>query len=196
MKIDLDEKTGDLYTPDGQYLGSLGEILPKSDDDNLAPVNNEDFDGDEDEDDDSPKSYHPGKGLSETLIKSNTTFELPKSKKKIENALWAMFKGGIHQAMTNTCTPKQKKRLTELMHYSIISSMSDRDVAKAMLIPDYIQLHIYAENLIARSVTYEGDGLRDATLLGRNLDPNVVDALRYTPDKQKNGGGFFGFLKR
>jgi hypothetical protein len=63
---------------------------------------------------------------------------------------------------------------------------------------DYIQLHHWARNLIARSTTYEGDGLRDATILGRTLNPGVVDALRSVPEAKKpsKAGGFFSFLKR
>ena len=199
MKLNLDESTGDLFTPDGEYLGSLGEILPKKSD-SIEPADNDydpdDSDEDDDYDDDSLKNFKPSAGLSETLIKRTTNFGLPEEKAKIEKGLWVMFSGGIHQAMTNTSTLKKEKRSKELMHAAIISSLVDRDIAKQMTISDYIQLHLWSENLIARSVTFEGDGLRDATLIGRNLNPGVVDALRYTPEQKKSGGGFFGFLKR
>lgn len=196
MKINLDESTGDLFAPNGEYLGSLGEILPKKDD-SIIPADDdyESTDSDDDYEDDL-KGYKPGAGLSETLIKRTTDFALPESKKNIEDGLWVMFSGGIHQAMTNTSTVKKEKRARGLMHAAIISSLVDRDIAKQMTISDYIQLHLWSENLISRSVTFEGDGLRDATLIGRNLNPGVVDALRYTPDQKKSGGGFFGFLKR
>ena len=181
MLVNLDEATGELYTADGEHLCSLGEILPA---------------GTDNDEDDDPRPYTPQAGLSETLINKQTTFNLPKVKKSIEDALWIMFSGGIHQSMSNTSNPKQCQRAMDLMHASIVASMVDRDVAKSMTISDYIQLHHFARNLIARSVTFEGDHLRDATLLGRTLNPGVVDSLRFSPESRKSGGGFFGFLKK
>lgn len=190
MKTVLNDK-GELFTEDGQFICSLGELLPA--DDGRHPASYED---DGISDDDVPRSYNPGAGLSETLITKVTEFKLPESKKSVQDALWTLFDGAIHQTMTNTSSPKQQKWASELVHATITASMNERDVAKNMSIADYIQLHLWGRNLIARSTTYEGDRLRDATILGRTLNPGVVDALRYTPDKSKSSGGFFGFLKR
>jgi len=188
----IDEKTGNIYTEDGNYLCSLGEVLQA---DSEKAVQSSDYD--EDEEDDEDEQYFRAKpGLSETLIKRQTRFRLPKNKKHIENANWIMFEGGIHQAMTNISNAKQYQWALERMHAAIISSLSDRDVAREMTISDFIQLHVWGRNLIARAATFEGDRLRDATLLGRQLNPGAIDALKYTPEKDKNGGGFFSFLRR
>jgi len=186
----LDERTGDLYTRDGQRMCSLGEILPP-DSDGMMPERRPD------EDDELPHGYTGGAGLSETLIRRVTEFKLPENKKVVEDALWTMFAGAIHQTMTNTSNAKQEQWSSKIMHASIIAALIKRDVAAKVDVTDYIQLHLWGHNLIARSTTYQGDRLRDATILGRTLNPGVVDALRYTPEKKSSGGGgFFGFLKR
>jgi hypothetical protein len=97
--------------------------------------------------------------------------------------------------MSNISSSKQRQRSVELLHASIFTSLSNRDVAREMSITDYIQLHVHGENLIANAVTYEGDCYRDATLLGRSLDPNVIDAMKFNPNSPKDGG-FFGVLKK
>lgn len=189
IDVIFDEKTGDLYTRDGRRMCSLGEILPPEQEELPQRM----------PDDDLPRTYNGEAGLSETLIKKVTEFELPESKKKIEDALWLMFKGAIHQTMTNTSSAEQQEYASEIVHGSITASMADHEVASEMTIPDYIQLHLWGRNLIARSTTYEGDRLRDATILGRTLNPGMVDALRTEHKSSGSGGGsggFFGFLKR
>lgn len=196
MKANIDETTGDIFTEDGTYLCSLGEVLRNNTQDRGGVP---DYDGDDeaDEYEDENELFKPKAGISETLIKRQTTFKLPKNKKHIENALWLMFSGGIHQVMSNISNLKQYKETLNHYHASILSSMANEEVANEVDISDYIQLHIWGRNLISRASTFEGDGLRDATLMGRQLNPNAIDALRYTPEKEKsNGGGFFGFLKR
>lgn len=185
----FDETTGDLYTRDGQRMCSLGEILPP-DSGHMMPERGSD------EDEELPRGYTGGAGLSETLIRRVTEFKLPESKRQIQDALWTMFEGGIHQTMTNTGSPKDQKYAADIMHAGIVTSLIDRSVANNMSVSDYIQLHLWGRNLIARSTTYQGDRLRDATILGRTLNPGVVDALRYSPEKRSSGGGFFGFLKK
>jgi len=186
----LDERTGDLYTRDGQRMCSLGEILPP-DSDGMMPERRPD------EDDELPHGYTGGAGLSETLIRRVTEFKLPENKKPVQDALWTMFDGAIHQTMTNTGSSKQEQWAADIMHAGIVTSLINRDVAIKMSVSDYIQLHLWARNLIARSTTFQGDRLRDATILGRTLNPGMVDALRYSPEKKSSGGGgFFGFLKR
>lgn len=222
----LDEETGEIFTEDGEHLGSLNDFfnsggapegmpegvpedyadaapdIPDMPDDGGLP---DDADIPDDmpdmsdmSDDMSPTPYGGSEGLSETLIKKETTFALPQTKKCIQDALWIMFDGGIHQAMTNTSNAEQQKKAMDLMHASIIAALADSRVAREMTPADYIQLHHWARNLIARSTTYEGDGLRDATILGRTLNPGLVDALHRVPDVKKTSkeGGFFSFLKR
>lgn len=211
----LDEESGDIFTEDGVPLGSINDFYNKPQGGGGAPpmpaepagdvdVPDEPIDDDVDDvsipdmSDDMPTPYSASEGLSETLIKRETEFNLPACKPNTQHALWIMFDAGIHQAMTNTSNRDQMKRAMELMHASIIASLADSKVAREMTPADYIQLHHWARNLVARSTTYEGDGLRDATILGRTLNPGVVDALRSVPERQKSGGsgGFFGFLKR
>ena len=183
----IDEKTGDVYTEDGNYLCSLGEVMK-------GPTGKTEYSEDEDEEDDNYFRAKPG--LSETLIKRQTEFTLPENKKHIENELWVMFSGGIHQAMSNISTQKQYQENLDNMRAAIVTSLSNNDVSKEMTVHDVIQLFIWARNLVARSATFEGDHLRDATLLGRQLNPGAIDALRYTPEKEKSNGGFFSFFKR
>ena len=221
----LDEESGNIFMEDGTCLGSINDLLNRGetpDDDyggqpdmggyaddaapDMPDMPEDADDGDMPDmsdmsdisDDMSPTPYGGSEGLSETLIKKETTFTLPASKKYIQDALWIMFEGGIHQTMTNTSNVEQQKKAMDLMHASIIASLADSRVAREMSPTDYIQLHHWARNLIARSTTYEGDGLRDATILGRTLNPGVVDALRSVPEEKKSSksGGFFSFLKR
>ena len=217
----LDEETGEIFTEEGEHLGSINDFfnrggapegvpedyadaapdMPDIPDDAEVPdaADIPDMSDISDMSDDmSPTPYGGSEGLSETLIKKETTFALPQTKKCIQDALWIMFDGGIHQTMTNTSNVEQQKKAMELMHASIITALADSRVAREMTPADYIQLHHWARNLIARSTTYEGDGLRDATILGRTLNPGVVDALRSVPEAKNpsKAGGFFSFLKR
>jgi hypothetical protein len=188
----IDEKTGDVYTADGNYLCSLGEVINAKENDRPDYSDYEE----EDEEDEDERYFRVKPGLSETLIKRQTEFKLPKNKKHIENELWVMFSGGIHQAMSNISTQKQYQETLDHMRAAILTSMTNTDVSNEMAVHDLIQLDIWARNLVARSATFEGDHLRDATLIGRQLNPGAIDALRYTPEKEKAGGGFFSFLKR
>ena len=220
----LEEESGDIFTEDGQHLGSINDFfnrggapggMPEEYPDaapDIPDMPDEDVSGASEDvpdipdmpdmsdmsDDMSPTPYGGSEGLSESLIKKETTFALPPTKKSMQDALWIMFDGGIHQTMTNTSNAEQQKKAMDLMHASIIAALADSRVAREMTPADYIQLHHWARNLIARSTTYEGDGLRDATILGRTLNPGVVDALRSVPEEKKTQktGGFFSFLKR
>ena len=191
IKANIDEKTGEIYSDDGEYICSLGQLMDGGNGGTPATC------GDDDDDDD-PRSFHPNAGLSETLIRRQTNFDLPDSKEKIQKGLWTLFgSSAIHQVMSNISNPQQFKRAYELSHASITASLADNEIAEEMSCVDYIQSHIWARNLISRASTFEGDRLRDATILGRQINPTMIDALRYTPDTKKSGGGgFFGFLKR
>jgi hypothetical protein len=140
--------------------------------------------------------YNPDEATTEVFIRRSTTFELPAEKKQVQDALWSLFNCGIHQTLSNISSQKQKNRALDLAHGTIIASLLDPKVADTMTPADYIQAHVYAENLIARATTYEGDGFRDATLWGRNVDPTAIDALKYNTDHPKGSGGFLSAFKR
>jgi hypothetical protein len=140
--------------------------------------------------------YNPAEATTEIFIRRSTTFELPPEKKQVQDALWSLFNCGIHQTLSNITSQKQKNRALDLAHGTIIASLLDPKVADTMTPADYIQAHVYAENLIARATTYEGDGFRDATLWGRNVDPTALDALKYNTDHPKGSGGFLSAFKR
>lgn len=178
IKFQIDEDHGSVFDEEGNYLFEVSELAKK-----LTGVNPE-----------QNQSYTPPDSSSEILLKRSTEFELPEPKKGIEDTLWHLFRCGIHLTMSNLSSPAQTKRARELSHSAILTSMLDPKIAAEMSVSDYIQLHAYAEQLIRRSVTYEGDRLRDATIYGRNLDAGAIDALKFNPDSPKNGG-FLGVLK-
>lgn len=191
IKANIDEKTGEIFSDDGEYLCSLGQLIDNQGGEYPASP--------DDDDDDEPQNFSPKAGISETLIRRQTNFDLPKSKKKIQDGLWVMFgKSAIHQTMTNTSNPKQYNKTLDLLHGAINCSMADREIAEEMTIYDYLESHVWARNLVSRSSTFEGDKLRDATIIGRQINPGMIDAMRYTPETKKSGGGggFFSFLKR
>jgi len=140
--------------------------------------------------------YNPDEATTEVFIRRSTTFELPAGKKQIQESLWSLFGCGIHQTLSNISSQKQKNRALDLAHGTIIASLLDPKVAETMTPADYIQTHAYAENLIARATTFEGDGFRDATLWGRNVDPTAIDALKYNTDHPKGSGGFLSAFKK
>ena len=163
---------GHVYDPEGNYLCEETEYITMRT--GAAPENQ--------------RQHHEiESGTAEILIKRMTEFVLPESKKQIADALWNLFYTGIHQTMGNVSTASQRKRLEDMLHAAIFTALDDPDVAEVMTLSDYIQLHSLGEELISRAVTYEGDRLRDSTILVGNVDPALVDSLKYTPEPQKTG---------